>query len=92
MVDDATALAFIFQNKFRKRPPTIELKTNFLYQTKPGKVIGYGNVVKSGKNIVFLEGSLEQNNKTVVTASSTCVIADMPQINFKKMIGDTNAK
>ena len=45
-----------------------------------------------GKNIVFLEGSLEQNNKTVVTASSTCVIADMPQINFKKMIGDTNEK
>ena len=92
MVDDATALAFIFQNKFRKRPPTIELKTNFLYPTKPGKVIGYGNVVKSGKNIVFLEGSLEQNNKTVVTASSTCVIADMPKINFKKMIGDTDAK
>ena len=92
MVDDATALAFIFQNKFRKRPPTIELKTNFLYPTKPGKVIGYGNVVKSGKNIVFLEGSLEQNDKTVVTASSTCVIADMPQINFKKMIGDTDAQ
>ena len=33
-----------------------------------------------------------KNNKTVVTASSTCVIADMPRINFKKMIGDTNAK
>ena len=30
MVDDATALAFIFQNHFKKRPPTIELKTNFL--------------------------------------------------------------
>ena len=30
MVDDATALAFIFQNKFRQRPRTIELKTNFL--------------------------------------------------------------
>ena len=28
MVDDATALAFIFQNHFKKRPPTIELKTN----------------------------------------------------------------
>ena len=49
MVDDATALAFIFQNHFKKRPPTIELKTNFLYPTKPGKVIGYGRVVKSGK-------------------------------------------
>ena len=39
MVDDASALAFIFQNHFKKRPPTIELKTNFLYPTKPGKKI-----------------------------------------------------
>ena len=88
MVDDATALAFIFQNHFKKRPPTIELKTNFLYPTKPGKVIGYGQVVKSGKNIVFLEGRLEQNNRTVVTATSTCVIVDMPQVNLKKMMGE----
>jgi uncharacterized protein (TIGR00369 family) len=92
MVDDATALAFIFQNKFRKRPPTIELKTNFLYPTKPGKVIGYGKVVKSGKNIVFLEGQLEQDNRTIVTATSTCMIVDMPQINFKKLMGEKNAK
>ena len=92
MVDDATALAFIFQNKFRKRPPTIELKTNFLYPTKPGKVIGYGKVVKSGKNIVFLEGRLEQDNRTIVTATSTCVIVDMPQVNFKKLIGEDNEK
>ena len=77
----------IFQNHFKKRPPTIELKTNFLYPTKPGKVIGYGQVVKSGKNIAFLEGRLEQNNRTVVTATSTCVIVDMPQVNLKKMIG-----
>jgi acyl-coenzyme A thioesterase PaaI-like protein len=92
MVDDATALAFIFQNHFKKRPPTIELKTNFLYPTKPGKVIGYGRVVKSGKNIVFLEGRLEQNNRTVVTSTSTCVSVDMPQVNLKKMIGDNNEK
>jgi|TARA_B100001105_G_C22385556_1_gene441746 uncharacterized protein (TIGR00369 family) len=92
MVDDATALAFIFQNKFRKRPPTIELKTNFLYPTKPGKVIGYGKVVKSGKNIVFLEGRLEQDNRTIVTATSTCMIVDMPQVNFKKLIGENNEK
>ncbi len=91
-VDDASALAFIFQNHFKKRPPTIELKTNFLYPTKPGKVIGYGRVVKSGKNIVFLEGRLEQNNRTVVTSTSTCVSVDMPQVNLKKMIGDNNEK
>ena len=92
MVDDTTALAFIFQNHFKKRPPTIELKTNFLYPTKPGKVIGYGRVVKSGKNIVFLEGRLEQNNRTVVTSTSTCVSVDMPQVNLKKIIGDNNEK
>ena len=30
MIDDTMALAFIFQSKFTKRPPTIEMKTNFL--------------------------------------------------------------
>ena len=48
--------------------------------------------MKSGKNIVFLEGRLEQNNRTVVTSTSTCVSVDMPQVNFKKMIGDNNEK
>ena len=90
MADDASALAFIFQNHFKKRPPTIELKTNFLYPTKPGKVIGYGKVVKSGKNIVFLESKLEQNNRTVVTSTSTCVSVDMPKINLKKLSGDNS--
>ena len=80
-------LPLSFKNHFKKRPPTIELKTNFLYPTKPGKVIGYGQVVKSGKNIAFLEGRLEQNNRTVVTATSTCVIVDMPQVNLKKNDG-----
>ena len=48
--------------------------------------------ISSGKNIVFLEGKLEQNNRTVVTSTSTCVSVDMPQVNFKKMIGDNNEK
>ena len=90
MADDASALAFIFQNHFKKRPPTIELKTNFLYPTKPGKVMGYGKVVKSGKNIVYLESKLEQNDRTVVTSTSTCVSVDMPKINLKKLSGDNS--
>ena len=51
-------------------------------------MIGFGKVVKSGKNIVFLEGRLEQDNRIVVTATSTCVSVDMPQINFKKLMGE----
>ena len=78
MIDDTMALAFIMKTYFTKRPPTIEMKTNFLYPTRPGKANGYGKIVKAGKNLVFLEGKLVQNGKTVVTASSTGVIVDMP--------------
>lgn len=78
MIDDTMALAFIFKTQFTKRPPTIEIKTNFLYPTRVGKAYGYGRIVKSGKNLVFLEGHLKQNDRIVVTATSTGVIVDMP--------------
>ena len=78
MIDDTMALAFIFKSHFTKRPPTIEIKTNFLYPTKAGKAYGYGRIVKSGKNLVFLEGHLKQEDRIVVTATSTAVIVDMP--------------
>jgi uncharacterized protein (TIGR00369 family) len=85
MIDDTMALAFIFQSKFTKRPPTIEMKTNFLYPTKTGEALGYGKIVKSGKNLVFLEGRLEQENRTVVTATSTGVIVDMPATRIEQL-------
>jgi uncharacterized protein (TIGR00369 family) len=78
MIDDTMALAFIFKTQFTKRPPTIEIKTNFLYPTRVGKAYGYGRIVKSGKNLVFLEGHLKQDGRIVVTATSTAVIVDMP--------------
>ena len=78
MIDDTMALAFIFKTHFTKRPPTIEIKTNFLYPTRVGKAYGYGRIVKSGKNLVFLEGHLKQDDRIVVTATSTAVIVDMP--------------
>jgi uncharacterized protein (TIGR00369 family) len=85
MIDDTMALAFILQSRFTKRPPTIEMKTNFLYPTKPGDAYGYGKIIKAGKNLVFLEGKLVQNNKTVVTASSTGVIVDMPGVRTNQL-------
>ena len=78
MIDDTMAPAFIFKTQFTKRPPTIEIKTNFLYPTRVGKAYGYGRIVKSGKNLVFLEGHLKQDDRIVVTATSTAVIVDMP--------------
>jgi uncharacterized protein (TIGR00369 family) len=78
MIDDTMALAFIFKSNFTQRPPTVEIKTNFLYPTKPGKAYGFGRIVKAGKNLVFLEGHLMQGDKIVVTATSTGVIMNMP--------------
>ncbi len=78
MIDDTMALAFIFKTQFTKRPPTIEIKTNFLYPTRVGKAYGYGRIVKSGQNLVFLEGHIKQDDRIVVTATSTAVIVDMP--------------
>ena len=85
MIDDTMALAFIMKNCFTKRPPTIEMKTNFLYPTRPGKAHGYGKIIKAGKNLVFLEGKLVQDDKTVVTASSTGVIVDMPGARINQL-------
>ena len=42
MVDDASALAFIFQNHFKKRPPTIELKQIFCIQLNREKLLDMG--------------------------------------------------
>ena len=85
MIDDTMALAFIMKTYFKKRPPTIEMKTNFLYPTRPGKAHGYGKIVKAGKNLVFLEGKLVQDGKIVVTASSTGVIVDMPGVRINQL-------
>lgn len=85
MIDDTMALAYILQSRFTKRPPTIEMKTNFLFPTKTGEALGYGKIVKAGRNLVFLEGRLEQDNRTVVTATSTGVIVDMPTTRVKQL-------
>ena len=78
MIDDTMALAFIFKTQFTKRPPTIEIKLTFYIRQKLEKAYGYGRIVKSGKNLVFLEGHLKQDDRIVVTATSTAVIVDMP--------------
>ena len=71
MIDDTMALAFIMKTHFTKRPPTIEMKTNFLYPTRPGKAQGYGKIVKAGKNLVFLEGKLVPVSYTHLRAHET---------------------
>ena len=42
------------------------------------------------KKVTYLESKLEQNNRTVVTSTSTCVSVDMPKINLKKLSGDNS--
>jgi uncharacterized protein (TIGR00369 family) len=51
---------------------TLELKTSFLRPARPGKLYGEGRVVHRGRDVVFLEGRLEDaDGRLIATASAT---------------------
>ena len=62
---------------------TLELKTSFLRPARPGKLYGDGWVVHRGRDIVFLEGRLEDSDgRLIATATATTRViafADRPE-------------
>jgi uncharacterized protein (TIGR00369 family) len=51
---------------------TLELKTSFLRPARPGKLYGEGRVVHRGRDVVFLEGRLEDaDGRLIATATAT---------------------
>jgi len=55
--------------------PTLEMKVSFLAPGAPGTIRGEGEVVRRGKSIAFLEGSLFNGENTLlVRASATARI------------------
>ena len=51
---------------------SLEIKTTFIKQVNPGSVFVFGRVVKSGKNIAFLEGDLkDKENNLLAKANQT---------------------
>jgi len=72
MLDDTmgpAAAAFLGGQDFAQ---TLELKTSFLRAAKPGRLIGHARVVHRGKDVLFLEGRLENEaGDLIATASAT---------------------
>ncbi|HAN27771.1 MAG TPA: PaaI family thioesterase [Haliea salexigens] len=58
MLDAAMSHALFMQQADVAALPTLELKVSFLEPTLAGRIIARGKVVKCGKSISFLEGSL----------------------------------
>ena len=73
MIDSVMTHALIAAAGLNVRVPSLELKVSFLAATGPGLICGEGQVMRRGRSIAFLEGSLfDENKKTLlVRASST---------------------
>ncbi len=63
--------------------PTLEMKVSFLAPANPGVIRGEGEVVRQGKSTAFLEGSLFNEEGTLLVRASTTarIIPKRPKAN-----------
>ena len=72
MLDMAMSFAAIARIGPEFRVPTLEMKTTFLAPARPGRLIGEGWPVRTGKTICFMEGRLlDADGAPLATASAT---------------------
>lgn len=72
MLDMAMSFAAIASIGPEFRVPTLEIKTAFLAPALPGRLIGEGRPVRTGKTICFTEGRLlDPGGSLLATASAT---------------------
>lgn len=72
MLDDTMGPSAVAANGGDAFTPTLELKVSFLRPARPGRLVADGHVVHMGRSIVFLAGSLsDEQGKVVATATAT---------------------
>jgi uncharacterized protein (TIGR00369 family) len=72
MLDDVMAVAAVAQYEFRRAVPTLAMKVSYLRPARPGRLVGEGQVVKAGRELLFIEGRLyDTDDKLLTTASAT---------------------
>lgn len=80
-IDAAMAHALIAKLGDHVVPMTLELKVSFLAPARPGAVFAQGWIVKAGRKMAFVEGSLKDGEGTLLaTASSTLMLADRRRV------------
>ena len=65
---------------FKFSPLTLELKITFFKSANPGLVNASAKVIKLGKSIAFVEGSLtDENDELIAKGTSTNKLVPMPK-------------
>jgi uncharacterized protein (TIGR00369 family) len=78
VMDDVLAVATGLILKWGEIAPTLEMKVSYLSQGGPGRHVGEAKVIKRGRQINFLEGTLvNEAGKVVATATATIMIAPL---------------
>ena len=75
MLDSAMGAALATVLLEGEKPPTLEMKINFIKPAQVGTIAGSGHVVHRGKSVAFIEGQLRDESGTLsATGTSTNII------------------
>ena len=78
-IDSAMAHSVMIPTDFKFSPLTLELKITFFKSANPGIVNASAKVIKLGKSIAFVEGSLtDENDELIAKGTSTNKLVPMP--------------
>ncbi|MDE1173397.1 MAG: PaaI family thioesterase [Parvibaculaceae bacterium] len=78
MLDDVMALAVGLDLEWGQISPTLELKVSMLAPARPGRILGYGRVIRRGASVGFIEGELkDESGALLATASSTATFVTL---------------
>ncbi len=78
VMDDVIATAAGLVAQWGEIAPTLEMKVNYLNQASAGPHTAEARIVKRGRTVLFLEGTLfNESGKTIATASATIMIAPL---------------
>lgn len=79
-IDSAMAHSVMIPTDFKFSPLTLELKITFLKSANPGIVIAAARVIKLGKSIAFVEGTLtNESGELIAKGTSTNKLFPMPK-------------
>ncbi len=79
-LDEVMTVAVIVKSGLTILAPSLEIKANYIKSVKPGLVEAEGRVVRLGKSVAFLEGTLfNDKGEPAVTATATCLVRPRPQ-------------
>lgn len=74
-LDEVMTVAAIAKSGLNIYAPSLEIKTSYIKPIKPGLIPAEGRVVRLGKSVAFLEGTLfNQNEEVAVKATATSLI------------------